>query len=236
MWAITVRLCPGPLAGTWLRAPLALTVTLPWAGSLTFAAVRVSLLSASVSLARTPGAALARVVFLGVLYASLTATGATLPPPGETKPGTPSEHRRGGELAVLVRGDLGRRAHDVPDPGLVDDALEEAGGRAGGGHGRAEGGVLDARRLGGEGADGEGLVEDPVEIQVPAARAIGRGDMVPDVAADHGVAGDRVVRPGGRWPFEPGGPRYGFPTQYRASSRPTMPGCRYVSRNPCRVR
>ena len=34
--------------------------------------------------------------------------------------------RPGGELQVLVRGDLGRSAHHVPDPRLVHDALEDA--------------------------------------------------------------------------------------------------------------
>ena len=46
-------------------APFAATLTVPWVGSVTLAAVRLSP-SASVSLARTPGAATARVVFLGV--------------------------------------------------------------------------------------------------------------------------------------------------------------------------
>ena len=59
-------------------APFAATLTVPWVGSVTLAAVRVSPLSASVSLARTPGAATTRVVFLGVEYESATATGAAL--------------------------------------------------------------------------------------------------------------------------------------------------------------
>jgi hypothetical protein len=55
-----------PAVGVYVKEPLAFSVTVPWAGSVTFTAVSESPF-VSVSLPRTPGAPTFRAVFTGVL-------------------------------------------------------------------------------------------------------------------------------------------------------------------------
>ncbi len=108
-------------------------------------------------------------------------------------PGAQQAGLAGRDLGVLGGIDLGQAARRAPDPDLVDDAREEAGGGACGGPGTADRGqcVLVSALAGWLTA--RVAVEDAVEIEVPGRPVIGRGRMVPDVAGDDGVAGDRVI-------------------------------------------
>ncbi len=97
-------------------------------------------------------------------------------------PGAQQAGLAGRDLGVLGGLDLGQAAGVVPDADLVDDAREEAGRGARRGPGTADRG----QRVGGgigRLADGERAVEDAVEVEVPGRAVIGRGSVVPDVAA-----------------------------------------------------
>ncbi len=98
-------------------------------------------------------------------------------------PGAQQAGLAGRDLGVLGGIDLGQAARRAPDPDLVDDAREEAGGDTTGGPGAADRGQRVGQGVG-RLIDRKGPVEDAVEVEVPGRPVIGRGRMVPDVAGD----------------------------------------------------
>ena len=78
--------------------------------------------------------------------------------------------------------------------------LKKPDARAGGRQRRAQGGVLEAGRVGLEGArEDERAIEHAVEVELPGAGSgvVGDRGVMPDVAGHDGHAADRVVGSGG---------------------------------------
>src|SRR5207237_6326169 len=72
---------------------------------------------------------------------------------------------RGRDLSILAGDDLRCRARVIPDAGFVEGTVEEAGSRAGRRERDAQRRVLNAIEAR-DFADGEGILEHAVEIQV----------------------------------------------------------------------